>query len=104
MPASRLQLLDRALEVRDAVDEDRPLALQMPGKQDPRRLVAEPHHRDARAERLDRKLQAGAEHLGEVLDVGRDVRARHVDEVEAARMESARDHPWAPNLIDSLVW
>lgn len=82
LPAPSLQVLNCSVEIGNSIDEDRPLALEMSGKQKVRRLRAEPHHRDARSERLDREHELGSQHLDEVLDVCGNVATGHVQKVE----------------------
>jgi hypothetical protein len=77
------QVCDGRFEVRDAIDEHRLVALEMTGQEQRGRISGEANHRDPRLERLDREDQVRAEPLGEVSDVGLDVAAREVDEVEA---------------------
>src|SRR4051812_12755326 len=104
-PAAPLQVRHRALEALHPVDQHRAVSSQVPGQQDVWWLVAQLHHRDARAECLDRKHQTCAEHTGEVFDVTGHVRAGHVEEVEPPkgrcllrtsvthRGPTLRDHP-----------
>ena len=54
----------------------------MPGEQKRRRPITQADHRNAGLERLDREHELSAQRLGEVSDVGLDVAARQVDEVE----------------------
>jgi hypothetical protein len=73
---------DRSIEVRDAVDEDGSIPAEVAGQQDRRLMRAETQHGYASAERLDREHHTDAENRLEVLDVGGDIAARHVEEVE----------------------
>ena len=77
----------------------------MTGEQDVGRLVAQLHHRDLRAERLDRKHQLRAQDAREVIHVARDVFARHIEEIQPLERQrlirtsvthregTLRDHP-----------
>src|SRR5689334_2938511 len=71
-----------------AEDQDRALAVQMPREQD-RRTRRRLQHRHARTEALDGEDHLGAERLLEPVELGRRVRARHVDEVEALEPHDA---------------
>lgn len=76
------ELCDGLVEILDAVDEDRLVALEMPGEQERGRSRGQPHHRHAGAERLDGEYELRAQPTGEVLHIGGDVPARRVDEVK----------------------
>src|SRR5205823_2126032 len=81
------QVRDRCLEVGDAVDENWRVAFEVAGEQERGRPGRQADHRDARTERLDGEDQLGAELLGEVRDVGADLAAREVHEVQALEPE-----------------
>src|SRR6187200_2604157 len=81
-PASRLELGGRGVEIGDAVEQDGYVALKMAGEQESWRRIGQRHHRDARAHAVDREDESRTEHVGEELDVRRDILARHVVVVE----------------------
>ena len=85
------ELCDRALEIDDAVDQDRLISLEMLGEQRTWRMRVQLHHRHTCPERLDREDHFRAQLMGEVRDVGCNITAREVDEVEPIeRGESLR--------------
>ena len=73
----------RGRKIRHAVDQHRPLALEMIGEQQGGWTLAEAHHRHARAERLNPPGDLCAERTLEVLGLGRDIARRRIEEVEA---------------------
>ena len=76
------QLRDRPLELGHAIDQDRLIAVEMPGEQQGRRMRVQPHHRHPCPERLDREHQFCAQATAEMDQVGGHVTAGEVDEVE----------------------
>jgi hypothetical protein len=51
------ELIDLALKIGHAVNQDGLIALEMLGQQQSRRVRVQPHHRHTRPERLDREDQ-----------------------------------------------
>jgi hypothetical protein len=80
--AASLCLGDRPLEVGYAVDQDRLIVLEVAGEQQCGGIRAEAHHRHPSPQGLDREHQLGAQSVREVLDVGGNVTAGEIDEVE----------------------
>jgi hypothetical protein len=58
------------------------ISLEALGEQQTRRMTVQLHHRHTCPERLDREDHFRAQLIGEVRDVGCDITAREVDEVE----------------------
>ena len=76
------ELRDCLIEILDAVEQDRLVALEMPGEQERGRIPGQPHHRHACPEGLDGERELRAQPTGEVVHVGGDVPAWQVDEVK----------------------
>ncbi len=76
------QLGDGLIEVRNAVDEDGPVAREVTREQQRRRIRAQAHHRHACPECLNREHQLRTQSVGERLHLGRHVAAGEVDEIE----------------------
>jgi hypothetical protein len=76
------------MEIVDAVDENWLVAVKMSGEQQRGRIRRQPNHRHACPKGLDGEHDLGAQPTGEVLQVGGDVAARQVDEVEPI------EHSW----------
>jgi hypothetical protein len=57
VPAPSLEIIQGRREVGDPVDEDRSIAFEVIGQQDPGRVGCEDDHRDACPHRLDREDQ-----------------------------------------------
>src|SRR5947207_1705985 len=74
----------------DAVENDRRLALEVAGEEQPRAAVREPDLRDPGPERLDRKDDLGVEHVAVEAEVPGDIGARHVEEVEGLDLGHVR--------------
>lgn len=82
LPATTLELCQRPFEIAHPEDQNGTLALEVIGEQEVRRLLRELDHRDASAHSFDREDDPSPKDVGEVLAIGGDVAARHVDEVE----------------------
>jgi hypothetical protein len=89
------ELRDGLVEILDAVDEDRLVALEMAREQEGRRIRGQPDHRHACAEGLDGEHDLRAQPAGEVRHIGCYVPARQVDEVKPIEHpESLRAVSW----------
>ena len=82
LPAAPGEVLHRLLEIRNPVDEDGPVALNMVGQEQVRRACREFEHRHACAHPLDRKHQPRPEDVDEIGGIGGNVAAGRVDVLE----------------------
>ena len=83
-PAPTLEGVERLVQIGDAIHEHRPIALQVIGQQDERRIVAQLDGRHPRPHRVDREHHSATEDLAEPPEILGDVAAGDVEEVERA--------------------
>ena len=76
------ELRHRRVEVVDAMQHDRRLALEVLCHEQPGSTLGEPHLGDPGPEGFDREHHLAPEHVAVVAEVAGDVGARHVEEVE----------------------
>jgi len=106
-PASGRKLARCRREIGDAVDEDRDVAVEVPGQHDRRRPGRHLDLGDAGVHRIDREHQPTTEHVREVRHVSRDVPAWEVQVIEPfeqhlASLPAHRDATVAPRPVPAL--